>query len=282
MLGSEWFEGRKTLITGAASGIGRALALRLAARRCNLLLLDRNEEGLAEVKEQAKALGAQTVIVVCDLADPCQVDAAVDAMLERWGSVHLLINSAGILYFGPFDQMDAAGHDLDALLAVNLHAPLQLIRRCLPCMLERAPQRTHILNVASLTGLVPTKRLAIYGATKHALIGYSLALHDELRRSNVGVSVLCPSLVRTALIDHARRQQRVTATLRPPRWLERSADQVADDAIRAIVKRKRLVVPGMSAKIIWMLQRWLGGQLAGRLASNSMRLGRDSARIMRS
>ena len=142
--------GKKTLITGAASGIGRALAVRLAREGADLFLLDIDQAGLSEVVAETSQYGVEVIGRYCDLSQPQQITASINALLERWGTLDILVNNAGVCWYGPTLKM--TGEEWDRLLAVNLDAPLQLTRELLPILTSRPD--AHILNVASICGLV--------------------------------------------------------------------------------------------------------------------------------
>src|SRR3972149_6706584 len=142
--------GKKALVTGAASGIGRAIALRLAEEGVDLFLVDVDETGLVEVVGQTRQANVEAIGRRCDVGQPHEVSATVAAVLERWGGVDVLVNNAGITYYGRTHEMSA--EHWDHLLRVNLHAHLQFTRELLPSLLAR--REAHVLHVCSMFGLV--------------------------------------------------------------------------------------------------------------------------------
>ncbi len=160
---------KQALITGAASGIGRALAMELAAQGTKLLLVDRDSAGLKAIAESLQQQGATVKTHTLDLANLAAV-AAFAKQLEP--SLDLLINNAGLVHFGPTVEMGVA--DMERLMAVNLLAPMILTRTLLPQLLKRP--EAHLVNVASIYGIVATPRCAAYHASKFGLLGFSESL----------------------------------------------------------------------------------------------------------
>src|SRR5262249_43863524 len=194
--------GKRALVTGAASGIGRSIALALAREGVDLFLLDQDGAKLAAVAGQARQSRTEVVDRQCDVSRPGEVGASVDALLERWGGLDILINNAGVVYFGRTNEMIDSQWDL--LLATNLHAPLLFIRRLLPALLER--REAHILNVCSLYGLVPKRKVAAYQTAKFGLVGLSQSLRYEYGPAGLGVTALCPGWVDTDIVTAARER----------------------------------------------------------------------------
>ncbi|QDT75137.1 SDR family NAD(P)-dependent oxidoreductase [Lacipirellula limnantheis] len=249
--------GKTALVTGAASGIGRAIALRLAEEGARLYLLDVNPVALASAVGEAKARGVDVVGRHCDLSQPAQISAAVGHLLDQWGGVDVLVNNAGITYYGRTHKM-AAEH-WDQLLAINLQAPIQLIRELLPTLLSR--DEAHILNVASICGLVGMSRVAAYTTSKFALVGLSETLRAEYSRQGIGVTALCPGLVDTNLFAAAPRGTDINENKQPPRWLLATPETIANRAVRAIYKNHGIVVVQPYARLTYLVKRWAPGLL---------------------
>jgi 3-oxoacyl-[acyl-carrier protein] reductase len=247
--------GKKALVTGAASGIGRALALALAREGADLTLIDIDEAKLAATAREAQGLGARVTTRVCDLTQPAQITDAVRSVLAG-GGLDILVNNAGAAYYGATHDMTV--EQWDQIISLNLLAPIQLIRELMPTLL--AQDEAHVLNVCSIFGLVPLRKGAAYQASKFALVGLSAALRAEYGR-DLGVTALCPGFVRTALLE-------TFATGRPgqrrhviPAFLCASPEQVAAAAIRAIRRNKGLVVITPAARLLWWIGRLSPGLL---------------------
>lgn len=243
-------QGKRALVTGAASGIGRALALRLAAQGVHLLLADVNGDGLAEVCEQAGRL-VPAECRVCDLADPLQIDALADHLRSASSRLDVLVNCAGIAYYGRLDRMTDA--QFDRVLAINLHAPIRLTRRLLPLLL--ANRRSHVLNVCSMLGLFAQSKLCAYQVSKFALIGFSESLLADYARFGLGVTALCPGYVTTSLFANGSNAWSGAGTKVPPRWVCSTPELVAERAVAAIRWNRPLVTVGLLARTMCTLKR---------------------------
>ena len=199
--------GKKALITGAASGIGRAIALALAQEGADVFLVDINEDGLADVAREIGRHGTKVVTATCDLSDPAQIEALTANLRRRWNGLNILVNNAGITYYGHTHLM--TGAQWNRIMAVNLLAPIQLTHKLLPLLLTAG--EAHILNVSSMFGLATWRKTAAYQTSKFGLVGFSAALRAEYCSDSFGVTALCPGFVRSSLLkagetDKADRQ----------------------------------------------------------------------------
>ena len=138
--------GKRTLITGAASGIGRAIALALAREGANLVLVDIDRQRLSNVADEVRQLGVQVAAYVADVSRPPEIHRVVNALLEGQVAVDILVNNAGIAFYGPTERM--TDQQWEQVLAVNLHAPIQFTRELLPTLLAR-PRPISSTSVAS-------------------------------------------------------------------------------------------------------------------------------------
>ena len=243
---------RKALVTGAAAGIGRSIALALAREGADLYLLDVDEAGLASVVAEAQALDVVAIGARCDLSQPAEITRELSEMLQRWQHVDILVNNAGVAYYGPTHSMTAA--QWDRLLSINLLAPIQITRELLPTLLERPD--AHILNVCSISGLVAGGRFAAYHTSKFGLIGFTEAIRAEYGRRGLGVSALCPGPVPTNLYKSCAAARSDKSVPQPPRWLCCSVDAVASAAICCIRRNQRMKLVGSLAHLLaWT--KWL-------------------------
>jgi len=249
--------GKHALVTGAASGIGRAIALALADRGTDLSLWDVDLPGLAEVAWQVRRKGVRVSLRCCDLAVPREISESVEALARAGLPVDLLVNNAGVAYYGPTHLMSPAQRD--RLLAVNLLGPIQLTCELLPGLLDRP--EAHVLNVASIAGLVASGRLAAYHVSKFGLIGFSESLRAEYGRRGLGVTALCPGLVKTDLFQTAMRGHRDKPLPKPPDWVCTSPERVARRAVRAVLRDEGLVLVTPMAHVLWLLKRLSPGLL---------------------
>ena len=241
----------KALVTGAASGIGLALALELARRGGHVWLVDRDAEALAAAGEQVRQLGVQVGQSLCDVADAEQIRATVDQVLGEWGGIDILVNNAGVLVYGSVKHVSP--EQWARSLAVNLQAPIQFINALLPTLLARP--RGHILNVASMHGLAAIRNLAPYQTTKFALVGLTESLRADLRRTNVGATALCPGYVSTGFIASADNANPHRPVAVPKRWMHISPQRVARAGVRAIRRNRGLVVIGWPAHLLSLTYR---------------------------
>jgi len=206
-------DNRVAWITGAASGIGLALAHRLAAERMKLVLVDVEEGPLRETEAALATKGVETLALRCDVSDGGSMAAAAKAALDRFGVVHLIISNAGVGGGGgPMWQLTEA--DWKWALDVNLWGVLHAIRLLLPPLLASG-EPGHLVHTASIAGLTSTPFMGPYTASKHAVVAVSecLAKELELAGANVGVSVLCPGFVKTKIASsHRNRPGELAAT----------------------------------------------------------------------
>jgi short-subunit dehydrogenase len=249
--------GKKALVTGAASGIGRAIALRLAQEGVDLFLVDVDEVGLAAVAADVRRAGVEVVHRRCDVGQPAAVSAAVADVLRRWDGVDVLVNNAGITYYGRTEEMSA--EHWDRLLRVNLHSHLQFTRELLPSLLAR--REAHVLNVCSMFGLIGMPKLAAYCTTKFAMVGFSDALRAEYGREGLGVTALCPGFVATNLFASAPLPENGKGPKIPPRIFCTTPEKVARAAVRSIRRDRRLVVVEPIAKLLTTVKRFTPGAI---------------------
>lgn len=187
-----------SVITGAAMGIGAAVARRLAHRGGRMLLLDRNTDGLADTQTECAALGADVEGLGVDFGD-AEWTGAVDAALERYGRVDVLVNNAGI---GP-DNMPEETALWRSVLKINLDAPMRLTAMCLDYMRSGG----RIVNIASILGKVGNPRNTGYCASKHGMVGYTRALALDLASRGITVNVVLPGFVDTPMLRHQLQLQ---------------------------------------------------------------------------
>jgi NAD(P)-dependent dehydrogenase (short-subunit alcohol dehydrogenase family) len=191
--------GRTALVTGGGRGIGRSIALALAREGADVALLARTVPEIEAVAAEVAALGRRTMFLPLDVTDRAGVARAAKEVASRLGGVDILVNNAGMDASGPLHRLEDA--TWDALVAVNLTAPMLLTRACLPGMYERGFGR--IVNVASVAGKIGLKYGAAYSATKHGLIGLTRSLALECARKGVTANAICPGWTETRMMDDA-------------------------------------------------------------------------------
>lgn len=199
------FREKVAVITGAASGIGRAIAERCVQEGMNVVLADVEEQALAQAELEMKATGASVLAVLTDVSKASDVEALAQKTLESYGAVHLLCNNAGVA--AGSTAWESTINDWRWTLDVNLWGVIHGLRSFLPTMLEQEAE-SHIVNTSSLAGLLPYQASATYHATKHAVVAISEKLYYDLAElgGEVKVSVLCPGWVKTRIMDSERNR----------------------------------------------------------------------------
>ena len=262
-------EGSNAVVTGGASGLGRALCLELAARGAAVFIADVDVAGADETAELVRRAGGSAGIAECDVREAEQVEALAQRAAAEMGPVDVLCNNAGVAVAGAFEAISL--DDWRWCVEINLWGVIHGCRAFLPGMRERG--RGHVLNVASAAGLLTPPEMGPYNVTKAAVVGLSETLHAEYA-PRVKISVLCPTFFRTAIMDSARgpvdeRSRRFTGKL-----MDRSkvqAPDVARIALDAVSAGDLYVVPMRDGRLFWRLKRlapaqyhrWMG-RLQGR------------------
>ena len=229
------FENKVAVVTGGASGIGRATAVAMARLGTDVVLADVNRRRLDEARAEIAALGSRVLAVHCDVAEDASVESLARTALGEMGHVDILMNNAGVVLRGALEQISIA--DWEWCLGVNVLGVVRGIRAFLPHMLARGSG--YIVNTASVAGLLAlTGEGAPYIASKFAVVGLSEALALYARPFGIGVSVLCPGSVDTNLHETGR-----TVGMSP----ERAA---AETAVAATVQGSRLMTADEVAQLV--------------------------------
>jgi short-subunit dehydrogenase len=258
------FAGRTCVITGAASGIGAALALDLAKRRAVLALVDKDVDGLRRVAGLARELGAADVSTyVVDLSDGGdRVDLAAE-VAARHGGTDLLVNNAGVALSGTFEQVSMK--DFDWLMEINLHAVIRTTKAFLPQLLSRPG--SHIVNVSSLFGLMAPPTQVAYVTSKYGVRGFTEALRHELESREVGVTVVHPGGIKTNIAANARHsgddlsgEQAEAARKFAEAALTMPPEEAAAQIVAAVQGRRGRLVISRAAKFVDLLVRVLPGR----------------------
>lgn len=207
--------GRVAVITGAASGFGREFAQIGAREGMKLVLADVQAEALQSVAAELRSAGAEVLAQTTDVADSAQVKALADATFEAFGNVHLLFNNAGVGSGGLIWENDE--RDWQWVLGVNLWGVIHGIRHFVPRMLARG-EPGHIVNTASVAGLLNPPNMGVYNVSKHAVVSLTETLFHDLHavNSSIGVSCLCPAFVNTGIAQSFRQRPAHLATDAPP------------------------------------------------------------------
>ncbi len=243
--------GRTALVTGAARGIGLATAAALARAGADVAGLDLRVADLAEAEAAVTDAGQRFLAVVADVSDPAACRRAVAEVTGAFGGLGLLVNNAGVAPSGAF-----GGGDFETwrrTVQINLVGTMAMTHAALPALRPDG----HIVNVASVSGVLGTAGLAAYAASKHGVVGFSEALRHEVAGANVGVSCVCPAMVRTRMTVGVRRS-RLVPLLEP--------EEVADAVVDAVRRDRAVVfVPRRMRALVHLLPTLLPG-FARRLA----------------
>jgi short-subunit dehydrogenase len=247
------FRDRVAVVTGAASGIGRALAAALARRGAQLALVDLNEAGLAEAAREVQALGRKASVHVADVASRERMAALPDEVLGEHGRVSLLVNNAGVSVGGNFEEQSL--EDLDWIFGINFWGVVHGCKFFLPLL--RRESEAHIVNLSSMFGILGVPGQSSYCATKFAVRGLSEALWVELQGSGIGVTSVHPGGIKTNIvrtsrsIDPETRERTVALFERFGMSPERAAERI----VRAVERKRMRVLIGREAYLADWLRR---------------------------
>lgn len=260
-----YYNNKIAVVTGAGSGIGRAIAHALNTHGCKVYCTDID---LAAAMTVAGELGNACAHQL-DVADAAAVRSFADEVFTREGRVDLLFNNAGVGHAGAVVDTELA--DWKWVMDINVMGVVHGLHAFLPRMLQQG-DAAHIINTASGAGIIPMPRTAPYCASKHAVVGLSQSLAGELHGSNVGLTILCPGTINTAIIKNTRMSG-ITARERQAQAIEHytrkgtSPEQVAADVLSAVIKGKLFcVTPRREVGLGWFLMR-----LSPRLMQRIMR-----------
>jgi short-subunit dehydrogenase len=254
--------GAAAAVTGAASGIGRALALELAARGCDLALADRDEAGLQGVAaEIAKAYQRKVTVHRVDVGEPSQIEAFAQAAVSAHPGLNIVVNNAGVALLGQFNEIDQA--QMDWLMNINFWGVVHSTRAFLPHLARQS--EAHIVNLSSIFGIIAPPGQTAYAAAKFAVRGFSESLRHELAmaKSPVRLSVVHPGGVATNIVRNSRTGVGMTDNAHRAQSIERF-DKVARTTpaaaalriIKGIEKNQPRILIGNDARYMDLLQRF--------------------------
>ena len=249
--------GRTAVVTGAASGIGRGIALALAKRGCNLALADLDETGLAETA--AMAAGVRVTTHRLDVADREAVAAFPAVVTAQHGGAQLLFNNAGVACGGTFEQVSEA--DFEWLMNINFYGVVRMTRAFLPLL--RAADEARIVNISSIFGIIAPPGQTAYSASKFAVRAFSESLRRELEAegSNVGVTVVHPGGVATSIAKSARPPAGVNSAdleaqkERFDKFLRMPPEQAGETIVAGAEAGRARVIVGNDARFMALLER---------------------------
>jgi NAD(P)-dependent dehydrogenase (short-subunit alcohol dehydrogenase family) len=252
-------DGRRVLLTGAASGIGRAVAAAAGRSGAHLFLTDRNAPLLEQAADELRAAGARVELAhPADVSDLAQVQALADAVHAQGGSVDIVMNVAGISAWGTVDRLEH--RHWQSMIDVNLMGPIHVIESFVPAMIA-AGRGGHLVNVSSAAGLLGLPWHAAYSASKFGLRGVSEVLRFDLRQHGIGVSLVCPGGVATPLtetVEIAGVDQSGKAFAKMLAHFRKRAvtpEQAADAILRGVRRNRYLVYTSRDIQAAYLLQR---------------------------
>ena len=251
--------GRTAVVTGAASGIGRAIAVSLARRGCHLALADINETGMAETADLARKHDIRVSQHRIDVADKTAIANFPDVITSEHPRVDILVNNAGVAAGGTFEQISE--ENFEWLFDINFWGVVRMTRAFLPIL--RASDDARLVNLSSIYGVVAPPEQTAYSASKFAVRGFSEALRHELAGTNIGVNVVHPGGVATSIVDNARvpfgvSEEEITRRRDKHRKLLTMPPAIAGETIvRAVERRQSRVLVGSDAKAISLIARLL-------------------------
>ena len=253
------FKNKVTLITGASSGIGESIALALAREGAKLELVARDRARLEQVRDLCIAMGAEVNLHYADVADEAQMQRVADEIHARHPAVDILINNAGVVMGGFCWEVETA--DWQRILDINVMGVVHGIRAFVPNRIEHK-RGGHVVNISSVSGMVGTRGMGTYSASKFAVVGLSESLRMELHRHRIGVSVVCPGYVKTPI----QSKVKMVGVLSSPEARARvekefaktnlTPEAVAARTLKAMRKNEFLAAIGREAVVVSVLKRW--------------------------
>lgn len=257
-------DGKRVVITGAASGFGRALALAMARRGCRIGIADINLEGAAETLRLVEGAGGGGEVYQLDVRELAGWEAMADHFFSSWGGVDLIVNNAGVVSVGHVG--DIAPENWEWIFDINFWGVVFGCHTFVPRM--KAQGGGHILNTASAGGLLCMQEMAPYNTSKAGVVALSETLRSELSPYGIGVTVACPMFFHTHLLDEMRYTDEFQAEFAKATFANArmSAEEVARAVVRAVERRKLYAVPQASGKVLWGIKRISPGFFFGSLA----------------
>ncbi len=245
-------DARRVLITGAASGLGKSLALRFAADGWRVAVCDLDEDRLGQTAEEIDRAGGTCMYLRADVTSEQDIEQLAGSVSDHWGGLDVLVNNAGIAIAGRTDETSM--EEWRRIFEVNFFGVLRTTQAMLPLI----AQGGHIVNVASFAGIAAAPGLVAYNTTKAAVISFSESLRAELVDREIGVSVTCPAFFKTRLMETSGAPHDKTRAM-VERVMERSkitADNVAEQVFASVRTRQFMLIPHADARWYWRWKRF--------------------------
>jgi NAD(P)-dependent dehydrogenase (short-subunit alcohol dehydrogenase family) len=257
--GLRTFENGAAIVTGGASGIGRALAEALARRGCEVVIADLQADLAQDVVSRISAAGGRATAIRTDVAEFLAMERLVRETVERTGRLDYLFNNAGIGIGGNVSHYGI--QDWNLILDINLRGVIHGVQAAYQIMTKQG--FGHIVNTASMAGLMPSPGMAAYSMTKHAVVGLSKALRAEAASLGVRVSVLCPGVIQTPILESGGKYGRMLVDVPPEiqrslweKYKPMPVDRFAEKALNAIAKNEAIIIIPSWWKMVWRLHRF--------------------------
>jgi NAD(P)-dependent dehydrogenase (short-subunit alcohol dehydrogenase family) len=250
--------GKRGLVTGAASGIGNAIALELARHGADLVLCDIDQAGLEATEKEIRDLGRETFARRIDVSHADEMQGFAREVHAQVGAVDILVNNAGVGLGAGFLEMEL--EDWDWIVGINLKGVIHGCHFFVPRMVERN-QGGHVVNIASMAGFIPVPPLCAYNVTKAGVISLSESLRSELRRHGIGVTAVCPGIIDTPIADNMRYRGAMPAEEAREQGREAmrrrnySPERVARNVLKAIARNRAVAPISLEAWIGYYLKR---------------------------
>ncbi|HEY2838422.1 MAG TPA: SDR family NAD(P)-dependent oxidoreductase [Pirellulales bacterium] len=257
---------RNAIITGSASGLGRALALRLARDGWQMALVDVNEAGNEDTLKLARAAGGDGFTYRMDVAQPEEWQKFHDLLRGKWQALDLLVNNAGVAGSGEVGKYTL--DDWHWILGINLNAGIYGCHFFIPWLKESA-RGANIINTASLAAIAAKPGMAGYNVAKAGMLSLSETLYGELKPHKIGVTVICPAFFQTNLLNEGRLHEIDRAfAAKMMKTASFTAEDVAEEAIRVMQSGKLYVVMPRQGRTFWRLKRWFPSYILNMLAKD--------------
>lgn len=272
------FSGKVVLVTGAASGLGRALAIAFAREGADLLTVDVDVDGLEGTAAKVRKAGSHCLAWRVDVSNRAEMESLAEQVLSELGRLDVLVNNAGVGVGGELRNIPM--DDIEWIMGINLMGEVYGTRLFLPHMIERG--EGHIVNVSSLSGLVVLPFHIPYTTTKFGITGFSEALWAEARAHGIGVTLVCPGAIKTRIMENTRLaarsegQQQMGASW--IRLLEKGGmepDDAAEKILRAVERKRFLLLLGSEAYLLYYLRRLFPNLMRRTVALLTARVSRD-------
>lgn len=266
------FENKIAIVTGGASGIGRALARDLAARGAQVQLADLQIDAALGVAAEITAAGGKAAAHYLDVSDGESVERLVARTVAEKGRLDYMFNNAGIAVFGEFRDLPAA--DWKRMLDINVNGVFAGTAAAYAVMVRQGAG--HIVNTASLAGLIPSPGLAAYSASKHAVVGLSVSLRAEAAAYGVKVSAVCPGFIRTPILDSKTvGMPKESKSMAQVHRMALAPEVCAAQALDGVARNKAIIPITGHAKLTWRLNRYLPALVHAGSRSMAARMHRE-------